>query len=159
QRFVAVDNILDRSFYSEVFPVVKAPEGASIFYETRVITKEDHMQLLAQAGVTRIQPGIEALSTSILSLMKKGTTAFRNIEFLKKISTYGIEVEWNLLTGFPNEDSHVYEQYVRVIPSLVHLPAPVATFPVRFDRHSPYQKNPSAFGLDLRPLDFYSLVY
>lgn len=159
QRFVAVDNILEESYFSTVFPFVNPPEGASIFYETRVINTEGNMRLLAQAGVKRIQPGIEALSTSVLTLMKKGTTAFRNILFLKKISTYGIEVEWNLLTGFPNEDSDVYAQYVRTIPSLVHLPAPVATFPVRFDRHSPYQKDPTAFGLDLRPVDFYSLVY
>jgi ribosomal peptide maturation radical SAM protein 1 len=159
QSFVAVDNILDSSYFSTVFRSVKAPKGASIFYETRVITNEEQMRLLVQAGVTRIQPGIEALSTSVLSLMKKGSTAFRNLAFLKKICTYGIEVFWNLLTGFPNENSDVYEQYLRIIPLLVHLPAPVATFPVRFDRHSPYQKNPSAFGLDLHPLDFYSLVY
>ena len=159
QRFVAVDNILDTSYYSTVFPFVKAPEGASIFYETRVITDEEHMRLLAQAGVTRIQPGVEALSTPVLTLMKKGTTAFRNVVFLKKIFTYGIEVEWNLLTGFPNEAGDVYEEYLRTIPLLVHLPAPVATFPVRFDRHSPYHKNPAAFSLDLRPLDFYSMVY
>ncbi|HLG54334.1 MAG TPA: RiPP maturation radical SAM C-methyltransferase [Vicinamibacterales bacterium] len=159
QRFVAVDNILDPSYYSSVFPFAKAPEGASIFYETRVITKDEHIRLLAQAGITRIQPGIESLSTRILSLMKKGSTAFHNLAFLKKIFTYGIEVEWNLLTGFPNEDSEVYEEYLKIIPLIVHLPAPVATFPVRFDRHSPYHKNPAAFGLDLKPVDFYSLVY
>lgn len=159
QRFVAVDNILDVNYYSTVFPFLKPPEGASIFYETRVINDEDHLRLLAQAGITRIQPGIEALSTAILTLMSKGTTVFKNLLFLKKVFNYGIEVEWNLLTGFPNEPSDVYEQYLRIIPLLVHLPAPVATFPVRFDRHSPYHKNPAEFGLNLRPLDFYSLVY
>ena len=159
QRFVAVDNILDTSYYSTVLPFVKAPKGASIFYETRVVDNEEQMQLLAQAGVTKIQPGIEALSTPVLKMMRKGSTAFQNIRFLMRIAKYGIELDWNLLTGFPNEDSDVYEEYLKVIPSLVHLPAPVATFPVRFDRHSPYQKNPDAYGLDLRPLDFYSLVY
>ena len=159
QRFVAVDNILDTSYYDTVFPFIRAPDGASIFYETRVTTDDEHMRVLAESGVTRIQAGLEALSTPILALMKKGTTAFRNIQFLKKIFTYGIEVDWNLLTGFPKEDSDVYEQYIRTIPLLVHLPAPVATFPVRFDRHSPYQKDPDAYGLDLRPVDFYSLVY
>lgn len=159
QRFTAVDNILEPSYYSTVFPFVKAPEGATIFYETRVIDDDEQMRVLAQAGVTRIQPGIEALSTSVLKLMRKGTTAFRNLTFLKKIAAHGIEVEWNLVTGFPKEDSDVYEQYLRTIPLLVHLPAPFATFPVRFDRHSPYQRTPAEFGLRLRPLDFYSLVY
>ena len=159
QRFTAVDNILEPSYYSTVFPFVKAPEGATIFYETRVIEDDEQMRVLARAGVIRIQPGIEALSTSVLKLMRKGTTAFRNLTFLKKIAAHGIEVEWNLVTGFPNESSDVYDQYLRTIPSFVHLPAPFATFPVRFDRHSPYQRKPGEFGLRLRPLDFYSLVY
>ncbi|MBZ9770995.1 RiPP maturation radical SAM C-methyltransferase [Mesorhizobium sp. CO1-1-8] len=159
REFVAVDNILDPSYYARVFPFVKAPEGASIFYETRVIDDVEQMKQLADTGVTKIQPGLEALSTSVLKLMRKGSTAFQNITFLKRIARYGIEVDWNLLTGFPKEDDSVYADYVRIIPSLVHLPAPVATFPVRFDRHSPYQIDPDAYDLKLRPLDFYSILY
>ncbi|WP_229477179.1 RiPP maturation radical SAM C-methyltransferase [Massilia rubra] len=159
RQFVAVDNILEPSYYEHVFPFVQTPQGASIFYETRVIDDPAQMAQLAKAGVTKIQPGLESLSTSVLKLMRKGSTAFQNINFLKRIAGHGIEVHWNLLTGFPKEDESVYAEYIRIVPALVHLPAPVATFPVRIDRHSPYQKDPGAYGLKLRPLDFYTMLY
>lgn len=158
-RFFAVDNILDAKYYASVLPHMNPPDGVSIFYEMKVASSEDRLKALKKAGITRVQPGIESLSTSVLTLMGKGTTAFKNIDFLKKARDVGLDVDWNLLLGFPNEDPAVYEKYLHDIPLLAHLPAPGAAFPVRFDRYSPYHQHPERFGLDLHPADFYELVF
>lgn len=117
------------------------------------------MEVLSKAGVTEIQPGIEALSTSTLRLMGKGTTSFQNLAFLKNCLRYGISPSWNLLIGFPGETEEVYRKYLQDIPLLVHLPPPAGAFPVRFDRYSPYFTRAAQYKLDLVPYDFYGAIY
>ena len=113
----------------------------------------------SKTGFKIIQPGIESLATSTLKLMKKGTTAFRNVCLLKFCAIYDIEPSWNLLIGFPGEGEDVYRKYLDDLPLLVHLPPPTDVYPVRFDRYSPYFMKSNEYGLDLRPLDYYSLIY
>lgn len=158
-EFRSVDNILPREYLTEVLPYLAAPEHVSLFYEVKADLKEREMAVLAESRVTRIQPGIEALATSTLKLMRKGTTAFQNLKFLKHCLRYGVEAFWNLLVGFPGEPEEVYEKYVRDLPLLVHLPPPSGSFPVRFDRFSPYFTLAREYGLKLRPCDFYAMVY
>ena len=155
----AVDNILPKSYLHEVLPLVETPDTMSIFYEVKADLSEQDVQVLAKARVTKIQPGIESLATSTLKLMKKGTTAFQNLALLKNCLAYGVEPAWNLLIGFPGEGEDVYSKYVQDLPLLVHLPPPSGVYPVRFDRYSPYFVKADEYGLDLRPLDFYSLIY
>lgn len=159
KRFESVDNILPRSYLKEVFPRLDTPAGVQFFYEVKADLKEREMDTLATAGVTKIQPGIESLSSSTLRLMGKGTTSFQNLAFLKGCLTYGIQPEWNLLIGFPGETEEVYERYLEVLPSLYHLPPPSGAFPVRFDRFSPYFTRAESYGLSLSPYAFYSFIY
>jgi ribosomal peptide maturation radical SAM protein 1 len=159
RRFAATDNIMPRNYLRDVFPQLKPPEGASLFYEVKVPLADRDFQQMTQAGVRVVQPGIEALATSTLKLMGKGTTSFLNLQFLQKCLKYDVFPLWNLLLGFPGEDPGVYLKYVADIPKLVHLPPPEGTFLVRFDRYSPYYTRSSDYGLDLAPLDFYRLVY
>ena len=158
-RFESVDNIMPRPYIKEVFARLTPPPGVRIFYEVKADLKDWEMEVLSQAGVNQIQPGIEALSTSTLKLMGKGTTAFQNIAFLKNCIRYGIEPSWNLLIGFPREAETVYEGYLRALPLLMHLPPPSGAFPVRFDRFSPYFTRAAEYGLDLSPYAFYSSIY
>ena len=159
KRFESVDNILPRNYLTEVLPNIKAPEDAYLFYEVKADLKTHEMEILANAGVKAIQPGIESLNTSTLKLMGKGTTSFQNLAFLKNCSRFGIIPTWNLLIGFPGEGEEVYEKYLGDIPLLTHLYPPNGAFPVRFDRFSPYYTQAAQYGLDLSPYDFYSLIY
>lgn len=158
-RFDSVDNIMPREYLTEVFPHVQAPEGTSIFYEVKADLKEREMEILSRAGVKDIQPGIESLATSTLKLMRKGVTAFQNVNFLKNCARYGIRPAWNLLIGFPGETEEVYRKYLADLPLLVHLPPPSGAFPIRFDRYSPYFTRAESYGLDLAPYDFYRYIY
>jgi magnesium-protoporphyrin IX monomethyl ester (oxidative) cyclase len=158
-RFQAVDNILPREYLTEVLPFVKPIPESSIFYEVKADLSAEELAILAKAGVTKIQPGIEALSTSTLKLMKKGTSAFQNVVFLKNCLDTGIKPDWNLLIGFPGEQPAVYEKYLADLPRLTHLPPPNGVFPVRFDRYSPYFVRSDEYGLRLRANDWYRYVY
>lgn len=158
-RIDAVDNILPKSYLHEVLPHLKTPENVSLFYEVKADLSESDVQTLAKARVKIIQPGIESLATSTLKLMKKGTSAFRNLALLKFCAMYDIEPAWNLLIGFPGEGADVYRKYIDDLPLLTHLFPPSGVFPVRFDRYSPYFMKSKEYGLDLHPLDYYSLIY
>lgn len=158
-RLTSVDNILPKSYVTEVLPFLDTPPDMEIFYEVKADLSEQEIATLAKAGVKQIQPGIEALATSTLKLMKKGTTVFQNIKFLKLCALYGIKPHWNLLLGFPGEGAESYRKYVEILPRLTHLEPPSGAFPVRFDRFSPYFYKAQEYGLDLHALDFYSMVY
>ena len=158
-HFSSVDNIVPKNYFTEVFPRLQVPANASMFYEVKADLRNEEMHVLAQAHVFDIQPGIESLSSSTLRLMRKGTTAFGNLQFLRGAALYGIKPCWNLLIGFPGETEEVFQKYLDDIPLLTHLPPPSGTFPVRFDRFSPYFDQAEAYHLDLHPLDFYRLSY
>jgi ribosomal peptide maturation radical SAM protein 1 len=158
-EFQSVDNILPREYLTEVLPELETPEGASLFYEVKADLKEREIAALVRARVTRIQPGIEALSTTTLKLMKKGTTSFQNLKFLKNCLRYGVEAYWNLLIGFPGEPEAVYEKYYADLPLFTHLQPPSGAFPVRFDRFSPYYTQAKSYGLKLKVCEFYEMIY
>ena len=157
--FQSVDNIMPREYLKEVFPHLETPEHVRIFFEVKADLKDREMEILARARVQEIQPGIEALATSTLKLMRKGTTAFQNLRFLKSCRVHGIDPQWNLLIGFPGEEEEVYEKYYDDLPLLIHLPPPSGVFPVRFDRYSPYHREAQAYDLELKPCDFYEMIY
>ncbi|MGV9304968.1 RiPP maturation radical SAM C-methyltransferase [Nonomuraea sp. NPDC003727] len=157
--YSCTDNIMPLEYLTEVLPRIQPPPQASIFYEVKVGLDQQDMAEMARAGVNRIQPGIEALSTGTLKLMKKGSSSFQNIQLLKNCVRYGISPAWNLLIGFPGEPESTFAKYVDDLPLLTHLPPPEGVFPVRFDRYSPYFNNAAEFGLDLHPVDHYRLTY
>lgn len=157
----AVDNILDMKYFESVLPALERMHlPGEIFYEIKANLKRHHVAALARAGITRIQPGIESLSTHILRLMRKGTTMLRNVQLLKWCREYGVAVDWNLLYGFPGERDEDYATMLDVLPKIRHLPLAAACGPIRLDRFSPYWQQPGAFGLqNLRPIAPYRLLY
>jgi ribosomal peptide maturation radical SAM protein 1 len=159
RHFNCVDNIMPKEYPRAVFAALETPPEVSIFYEVKADLPEEDIALLSAAGVDNVQPGIEALATSTLKLMRKGMTSVRNVAFLQHCLLHDVNPGWNLLVGFPGEGEEVYKRYVEIMPRLVHLPPPSGVFPVRFDRFSPYFTQAARYGLDLAPLDFYPHVY
>ncbi|HZM00864.1 MAG TPA: RiPP maturation radical SAM C-methyltransferase [Planctomycetota bacterium] len=157
--FFAVDNILPQTYLAEVLPRLRTPAGTRIFYEVKANLGDRDLETLAAAGVRQIQPGIEALATSTLKLMRKGSTAFVNLRLLLGCVRYKIEPAWNLLVGFPGEGEDVYRHYAANLRKLVHLWPPQGVAQVRYDRYSPYFQRPGEYGLKLRRFDFYPLIY
>lgn len=160
-QVAAVDNIFDMRFFTTLLPALARRENPlQIFYEVKANLSRRQVALLAKAGVRRIQPGIESLSDRILQLMRKGTLGLRNVQLLKWCREYGVEVDWNLLYGFPGERAEDYAEMIELARSIRFLPPPGACGPVRLDRFSPYFQHPESFGLTgVRPIAAYSHLY
>jgi ribosomal peptide maturation radical SAM protein 1 len=160
-RFEAVDNILDMAYFTKLFPVLADNEtGYEIFYEVKANLSRDQLKLMAQAGVTHIQPGIESLSSNVLRLMRKGARAIQNINLLRWALYYGIEVKWNLLWGFPGETEQDYKEQAEVMPHLWHLLPPENSARIWLERFSPIFTEHDTFRLLRRsPERSYRYIY
>ena len=159
-RLAAADNIIDMSYFQTVLPdLARDGKPYSLFYETKANLKREHLQIMADAGCRFIQPGIESLHDDTLKLMKKGITACGNIQTLKYCLEIGVYPEWSILCGFPGSDPSWLVEVAADFPALSHLPPANGTFPIRFDRFSPYHQAPEQYGLELEPLLSYSRVY
>lgn len=159
-NFEAVDNIIDMGYMKELCePLIDERLDYSIFYEVKANLKPAQLRTLARAGVRSIQPGIESLSTHVLSLMRKGTTMLLNIRLLKWAHYYDLQVGWNLLTGFPGETQADYALQERVVPLLFHLPPPTGCGPLWLERFSPYYFDENSAVRDVRARLAYSFIY
>ncbi|MBM3133918.1 MAG: RiPP maturation radical SAM protein 1 [Chloroflexi bacterium] len=160
-RVHITDNILDYRYFRTLLPELAAqPLGLSFSLELKANLKREQIALLAKAGITSMQPGIESLSDSILKLMRKGTTRLQNIQTLKWSKQYGISTIWNILYGFPSEDPAEYAAMERLVPLLLHLDAPHRCGHIRFVRFSPYYRDPAANGItSLAPARTYGHIY
>ena len=160
-RFLAVDNIMSFEYFRDLLPMLKERNpGISLFYEIKSNLKREQVELLRDAGVLALQPGIESLSSRVLKLMRKGVTAIQNVQLLRFCKEYGIEIAWNLLYGFPGETQEDYTATCRVIEAITHLKPPGMAAPIRLDRFSPNYDQADHFGLvEIRPFAMYPSVY
>lgn len=160
KNFEVVDNILDMRFFDTVLATLAEEQnGYRIFYEIKANLKRHQVALMRDAGITWVQPGIESLSTEVLRLMNKGSTATTNLQLLKWCRQQGIYVSWNILYGFPGEELGWYEPLLDWLPLVTHLQPPSVAQPIRFDRYSPYHAEPEKYGLALTPNQHYAQVY
>lgn len=156
----ATDNILPLEYFHELMPrLAEADIDINMFYEVKANLTRTQMQLLADAGVRTIQPGIESFSTNLLTHMQKGITAIQNIQFVKWCRELGISAAYNILFGFPGERPEDYATYPQLFRSLHHLQPPINMGPVIFERFSPYHFDHKRFGLDLEADASYAYVY
>lgn len=123
--FMAADNILDYRAYGDLLPALSTiPADLKLFFEIKANIRRVDVEKLSAAGVTWVQPGIESFSDHVLKLMRKGTTALQNIQALKWLNEFGIEISYNLLIGFPGETDADYLEIESYIKRLYHLPSP-----------------------------------
>src|SRR5581483_204770 len=156
----AVDNILDMKYFHELLPhLAEQDHDLALFYEVKANLTREQVRLMAAAGITQIQPGIESLSSSLLKLMNKGVTAIQNIQLLKWCREFGIDPVWNILYGFPGEQAEQYEDFPRIMRCIFHLKPPIGISPVTFQRFSPYHFDREKYGLKLNPWPDYRFLY
>ncbi|MFD0309885.1 RiPP maturation radical SAM C-methyltransferase [Streptomyces sp. NPDC127119] len=159
-RFEAVDNILDTHYFRTLFPaLVDSGAHYEIFYEVKANLSRGQIKLLADAGVSQIQPGIESLSSRVLSLMRKGVTAAQNVNLLRWARHYGMDVQWNLLWGFPGESPRDCSEQATALRNLWHLTPPADFGRLTMERYSPLFADPDKILRDLRPEPAYARVY
>ena len=156
-----VDNILDMHYFETWLPQLAAQaEKRQLFFEIKANLSREQVELLAKAGIYRVQPGIESLSDNILKLMRKGTTALRNVQLLKWCFEAGIGVDWNILYGFPGETQADYDLMLEMLHAIRFLQPPAACGAIRLDRFSPNFDQSLEFGFEnVRPMKPYQYLY
>ncbi|MCZ1006022.1 RiPP maturation radical SAM C-methyltransferase [Streptomyces lydicus] len=155
-----VDNILDMGYFSSLCAqLAEAHWDVNLFFEAKANLTREQLATLSRAGILRIQPGIESLSTHVLKLMRKGASKLINIRFLKWAAYYKIDVSWNILAGFPGETEEDYAEQLRLLPLLHHLQPPGGCGRIWLERFSPYFTDPSFPISEVRPRASYGHVY
>jgi len=129
-HFTFTDNALPPKEADKFFQTLSVKGmDFDFFAEIRGITEPDRLQYYSQAGLKTVQVGIEALSTSLLAKMVKGTTTMDNIAVMKMCSASAIRMEGNLITDFPSTtDAEIAETLKNLDFVLPFLPLQEATF-------------------------------
>lgn len=161
RRFMAVDNIMPRPYYDAVIPKLREASGnAEFFFEVKANFRAEQLRAFAVANVIQIQPGVESLSSRVLSIMKKGITGAANIYTLRLCEELGIRAHWSILHGFYTETSTDYRAIAEVARRLFHLRPPLGLFRAEIERFAPMFRFPEAHGLkNLRPSSWYRFCY
>ncbi len=155
------DQILDLGYFESMIPrLPEAAPGVPTFFEVKANLTRGQVKALAAAQVQIIQPGIESLSSQVLTLMRKGCTLLQNIQLLKWCAEFGLHPIWNWLYGFPGECEEDYQQMSEVVPIVTHLQPPKKFFAIELDRFSPYFTAPDKLGVkNIRPPEILSVLY
>ena len=160
-RFRLVDNILEMSYIDGVFKeFANENYDLQFFIEVKSNLNKQQIKNLALGGVNVIQPGIESFSANQLNDMDKGVRPMQNIFFLKWALYYGIDVTWNILTGFPGEIDDDYRRQIDLLKNLFHLQPPIGVGDLWLERFSPYFTRPGDYGVKITgPSEAYPYVY
>ena len=160
-RFRLVDNILEMKYIDGVFgDLAKNNYDLHFFIEVKSNLTKKQIQTLAQGGAKVIQPGIESFSLSQLQEMDKGVRPLQNILCMKWAMYYGIDINWNILIGFPGETNDDFRQQIDLIKLLYHLPPPECVGSLWLERFSPYFQRPEEYGIKIMaPGEAYPFVY
>ncbi|KZM69636.1 RiPP maturation radical SAM C-methyltransferase [Nocardia terpenica] len=157
---VAVDNILDMEYLRTLLPRLAEQDwDLHFYYEVKANLREEDIGLLRRAGLVQIQPGIENLSSRVLSIMDKGVHATQNVKLLRDCEEHDLTVDWNYLYGFPGETEADYAIVLRQLPALAHLQPPGGSVRILLERYSPYFQRPELGFEHRRPAALYNHVY
>lgn len=159
--FDAIDNIMATEYIDKLFGQLSAAHAdVKIHYEVRPYLSRDQLRDLSRGGLFSVQPGIESLSTHVLTLMRKHSTGIRNLAFLKWCTYFGINNLYNILLGFPGETLEDYQLQCRVMAKIPHFQPPWGIARARADRGSPMFAEPETQSITkLYPSACYAYIY
>jgi hypothetical protein len=101
---------------------------------------------MAGAGIDEVQIGIEALATSMLAKLQKGTTAIQNLEIMRDCEALGITNYANLILHFPGSDEQDVTETLRNLDfAWPYRPLKAVGFWLGLD--SPVWQNPELYGI------------
>ncbi len=146
-NFTFTDNALplkesDRFFDS----MSEKNEDYRFFAEIRAITDPKKMAQYQRGGLSSIQVGIEALSTSLLKRMGKGTTTIENIATMRQSAENDIVLDGNLITQFPGSTLEEVDETLETLEFVLpYNPLISASFFLGYG--SPVYAQPGAYGI------------
>jgi ribosomal peptide maturation radical SAM protein 1 len=146
------DYILPHTYYQELLPQLARIEPRyNLHCELKANQNPERMKALAEAGFTGVQPGIESFDSNVLRLMKKGVTGIHNVYCLKLCYIHRVQVNYNILFGFPGELAEWYRRMVTLMPRLYHFAPPISRTEVIVTRFAPLHGDPEIFQIKTTP--------
>jgi ribosomal peptide maturation radical SAM protein 1 len=162
-RFSATDTNLSMEYFETFMPKFRDmfPDGGvELFFCVKSNMSRAQLKLLAECGVSSLQPGIESLSDHVLRLMRKGVSAIQNVFFLKCAAQYGIFPYWYILMGTPGETAEDCREIASLIPSIRHLTPPGRDDAfVQVHRYSEYWRDCEKFFGGIEPAGWYQAIF
>jgi hypothetical protein len=131
-----------------------------LFSEIRATTPPTVLASMARAGMKQVQVGIEALSTSLLGKLNKGTTAMDNLEIMKTCETQGFpDLTGNLILQFPSSDEQDVAETLANL-EFAALFRPLKGIPFWLGYGSPVWQTPETYGIKrVRNHRFYQYLF
>lgn len=160
-KVLMVDNIMPSNYFQTLLPrLAELALGMHAFYEQKANLSLRRVELIKAAGIAVIQPGIEALSSDLLRLVKKGVSAKQNLALLRYARSVELSINWNLLYAFPGDKEGDYEKTLLLLPLVTHLNPPSGACHLSIDRFSPYFDHAADYGItNVRPMDAYRSIF
>jgi len=115
--FSFMDNLLPNKGLESLFSHIgRLGKDFELFSEIRANTPLSTLQAMAKAGMVEVQVGIEALSSSLLQRIQKGTTALDNLEIMKNCERSDTpSLIGNLILEFPGSTSLEVEETLETL--------------------------------------------
>ncbi len=143
-----MDNLLPSKDLEGLFEKIAAlKKDLRLFAEIRATASLAELSAMANAGMREVQVGIEALSTSLLKKIRKGTSAIQNLEILKNCESPGLpRLSSNIILEFPGSDQmDVEETLANLEFALPFRPLKGISFWLGYG--SPVWQDPKSYGL------------
>lgn len=146
-----LDNLLPAKGLKELFTeMAGSGKEFQLFAEIRATTAATVLAAMGTAGTETVQVGVEALSTSLLKKLNKGTTAIQNLQIMRDCETPGLpNLAGNLILHFPSSDERDVAETLATLAFVSPFrPLKPATFWLGYE--SPVFRNPKAYGIRRR---------
>ncbi len=168
-RAHAQAGLLDFSFMDNCLPAQGALKLFSalaqddldyrFFAELRAVYQRKHYHLMRQGGLHWVQIGIEALSTSLLKRLNKGTTAIDNVAAMRHCEEAGLLLEGNLILEFPLSTREEMEESLLNLDFVFPF-RPLTTVSFWLGYGSPVFRDYKSFGLKaIYPHSHYRILF
>ncbi|KAF0189630.1 MAG: bacteriocin maturation radical SAM protein [Desulfobulbaceae bacterium] len=145
--FTFTDNALPPKEADLFFQTMAADSmDVDFFAEIRVITDAVRLSAWRRGGLSSVQVGIEALSSSLLARMQKGTTVMDNIGAMKAALACGMRLDGNLITEFPGSTEAEVSETLRNLDFVLPF-TPLTGAAFFLGKGSPVSDDPQAFGI------------
>lgn len=145
--FCFTDNALPpketNTFFAEL---AKSKTDYDFFAELRVITTPDIMSLYRRGGLSSIQVGIEALSSSLLKKMDKGSRCMESVGAMRQSAEAGITLDGNLICEFPGSSAKEVEETLHNLDFVLPF-SPLSSATFFLGHGSPVSRDPNSYGI------------
>jgi ribosomal peptide maturation radical SAM protein 1 len=160
KTLAARHNCLDFTFVDNMLPPAESPlffkmsgedhSDFNFFAEIRSAKGKkppaDIFSIYRQGGLSSIQVGIEALSSSLLQKMEKGISVIENLATMRGALENSLKLEGNLILYFPGSSQAEVAETLAVLDYAFPFP-PLAIAAFFLGHDSPIHKNPHQYGI------------